>query len=483
MFAVIHLPNFSLQAALRNESDLSQQPVAIASGEIIFQANLPATRFGVVAGLTASQAQARCGHLLIKPRSAALEATATEILLQSAYHFSACIEETDAGICTMDLKGLGLDGPEACHTWATRILKMLDTFYLKGRVGFAVTPALACLAAQVAQPILVVQNVDKFTARLPVEMLAPPPGILKILRLWGIETAGALINLGKDCVLERLGKEAAALFDSISITSIRPLKLVTPSEIFTETVTFENGIETLEPLLKILNEFIRQLAARLTAIHRVANELKLELGLDSGEKIQRGFQMPAPTNDDRILLRIFRTYLETLKTDSEVISLSLVFIPGSLHNHQFGFFETTLRNPNQFFETLSRLEALCGTGRVGTPVAEPTHKPDAFRLQKPDFDVSDKNTSLLTDNHFVPLRRFRPVISAVIEYDGQKPVTIRSRIFSGRVIKLAGPYLSSGEWWDDRRWCREEWDVQIINGACCRIVRSNQGDFIEGVYD
>jgi protein ImuB len=483
MFAAIHLPNFSLQAALRNESDLSQQPVAIASGEIIFQTNPPAAGFGVVAGLTASQAQARCGHLLIRPRSTALETTATEILLQSAYHFSACIEETDAGVCTMELKGLGLDGPEACHTWATRILKMLDTFYLEGRVGFAVTPALAYLAARVAQPILVVQNVDEFTARLPVEMLAPPPDMLKILRLWGIETARALAGLGKDCVLERLGKEAAALFDSISTTSIRPLKLVAPPEVFTETATFENGIETLEPLLKILNEFIRQLAARLTAIHQVASQLKLELGLASGEKIQRCFQMPAPTNDDRILLRTFRTYLETLKTDSEVISLSLVFIPGSLHSHQFGFFETTLRNPNQFFETLGRLEALCGTGRIGTPIAEPTHKPDVFRLQKPDFDIQDKNTNLANDNQFVPLRRLRPTVSAIIEFNSQKPVAIRSRVFNGQIIKLAGPYFSSGEWWDDRRWYREEWDVQIISGVCCRVVRSNQGDFIEGVYD
>lgn len=482
-FAVIHLPNFFLQAGLRNEPALTRRPVAFTDNGIILQATPSAARLGVAAGLTGSQALARCPGLLLKPRSLGQEATATEIVLQMAYRFSPRIESTDAGTCTLELVGLELENPAACRAWAGNILKTLDTFHLEGRIGFSVTPELARLAARVAEPILVVENTDEFIAQLPVELLAPPPDLLKILKLWGIETAGALVALGRDCVIERLGEAAIELFDSISTISTRPLRLVAPAEIFTETITFEHEIETLEPLLNISGGFIRQLTARLAAIHEVAGELKLELGLASGDKIQRCFKMPAPTNDDKILLRTLRTYLETLKTDSPVVFLTLVITPGGLHSHQFGLFETTLRNPNRFFETLARLGALCGCERVGSPVAEPVHKPDVFRMEKPCFDGPGGFSSQADQNCAAPLRRFRPAISAVIEYAREKPVMVRSRAFSGPITRRTGPYLSSGEWWDERRWSREEWDVQINNGAFCRIVRSSQGDFVEGIYD
>lgn len=483
MFAVIHLPNFSLQAVLRNEPGLDGQPVAITNDTVIFQANQTAAGFGVVAGITASQAQARCHHLRIKPRSLFQEATATNILLQTAYCFSPRIEDTDAGVCTLELKGLGLEDATACNTWAAGILKMLAAFHLNACIGFAVAPALARLAAQVAKPVSVVQDVGEFVATLPIEMLEPSPNTLKILRLWGIETAGALMGLGKDCVLERLGEESIELFESVSTTSVRPLRLVMPPEIFTEAMMFESEIETLEPLLNILSGFVQQLTQRLSVIHYVAGEWKLELGLTSGEKIQRCFKMPAPTNDNKVLLRTLRTYLETLKTGSPTISLSLTITSDKPRNHQFGLFETTLRNPNQFFETLSRLNALHGIGRVGMPVVEPTHKPDTFRMESPCFDVPGKGVELTDQNDFVPLRRFRPAVSAVIQFVRQKPVMIRSRVCSGPITNTAGPYLSSGDWWDEHRWCREEWDIQVANRIHCRIVRSNQGDFVEGVYD
>src|SRR5690242_18622767 len=98
MFAVILIPNFSLQAVLRHEPDLRSRPIALVDPKetkpVITQLTSTAQAWGVCAGLTASQAMARCAELIIKPRSPAQEESATEVLLQTAYAFSPNIEAT-----------------------------------------------------------------------------------------------------------------------------------------------------------------------------------------------------------------------------------------------------------------------------------------------------------------------------------------------------------------------------------------------------
>lgn len=81
-----------------------------------------------------SQTVARCDRLLIKSRSMAHEKTATEILLQLAYHFSPCIESTDLGVCTMGLKGLALPHPAAQQAWAAEILERLCDLALEAQM-------------------------------------------------------------------------------------------------------------------------------------------------------------------------------------------------------------------------------------------------------------------------------------------------------------------------------------------------------------
>src|SRR5690348_6009792 len=104
MFAVIFIPNFSLQAVLRHEPELRRRAVALvdpkATKPILVQLTTPARAFGVCEGLTPSQAMARCAELIIKPRSTAQEESATEVLLQTAYAFSPNIESTAPGVCT-----------------------------------------------------------------------------------------------------------------------------------------------------------------------------------------------------------------------------------------------------------------------------------------------------------------------------------------------------------------------------------------------
>ena len=110
MFAALYLPDFELQAALRHQPELHQQPVALLDDEDakakILQVTKSAAEAGVRAGLTASQGQARCLSLIIKPRAREQEKIAGEILLHHAATLAPEMEATAPGICTVRFTSL-----------------------------------------------------------------------------------------------------------------------------------------------------------------------------------------------------------------------------------------------------------------------------------------------------------------------------------------------------------------------------------------
>jgi protein ImuB len=154
-----------------------------------------------------------------------------------------------------------------------------------------------------------------------------------------------------------------------------------------------------------------------------------------------------------------------------------------------------LRNPYQLSETLARLTALLGSDRIGTPVLEETHRPDAFRMQPFSWAVvsavpSGKSResgpgphALRTAQATAALRRFRPAVSASVLQDEKTPAHIRSAEMSGKITAQRGPYLLSGNWWDEKSWRRAEWDLQLNNGELVR-AHEDQGVWkLDGIYD
>jgi len=60
---------------------------------------------------------------------------------------------------------------------------------------------------------------------------------------------------------------------------------------------------------------------------------------------------------------------------------------------------------------------------------------------------------------------------------------LRSTLFHGRIQRTDGPWRSSGQWWDNQTWQRDEWDVQTASGQLYRLYREEQNWFVEGIYD
>jgi protein ImuB len=326
--------------------------------------------------------------------------------------------------------------------------------------------------------------------------------ILVILYKWGIHTLGQLAALDKEQLGARLGPEAVRMWKRANGQSNRLLQLVRPPESFEESFEFEHEIETAEPLLFMLRRFLEQLAVRLGALYLVAKELTLRITFGNKQTYERVFKIPQPTNDVDLLFRMLQTHLENFRSEHPIVAVALSAQPIKPAKEQFGLFETTLRNPHQLSETLARLIALLGPGRVGTPVLEETHQPDAFRMEPfcPTGILPVGQAGVLACNRIgrqdarlphsqdgcatsIALRRFRPAVSALLLLDEDTLAHVRSAEISGKVINQLGPYLLSGNWWDEKSWARAEWDVQIDNGV---VVRCHQGEAqwgIDGIYD
>jgi protein ImuB len=314
--------------------------------------------------------------------------------------------------------------------------------------------------------------------------------ILEILHKWGIHTLGQLAALDKEQLAARLGSEAVGMWERANGQSNRLLKLVRQPESFEESFEFENEIETAQPLLFMLRRFLQQLSFRLSVIYLVAKELRLQITFSNKQHYERCFKIPQPTNNVDLLFQMLHTHLENFKSEYQITAVSLEAEPTKASQQQFGLFEIPLRDPNQLYETLARLIALLGSDRVGTPVLEETHRSDAFHIEPFSWEAGETTS---VSSRYLPdatervppiaLRRFRPAVCASVFLSEDIPAHLRSANVNGKVAEQRGPYLASGNWWDETAWAREEWDLQLENGALIRCHQSRERWATDGIYD
>jgi protein ImuB len=310
--------------------------------------------------------------------------------------------------------------------------------------------------------------------------------ILTVLHKWGIHTLGQLAVLDRGELRARLGTEAARMWERANGLSTRLLKFVQPPESFEENFEFENETETAEPLLFMLRRFLEQLALRLSTIYLVAQQLTLRITFANKQTYQRIFQIPQSTNDVDLLFQVLHTHLENFKSEYPITGVSLEAQPTKPPEQQFGFFDPTLRNPHQLSETLARLSVLLGADRVGKPILEDTHRPDAFRMEPFSWRVGaiDLNRpKAIEPTSRIALRRFRPAASASVFLSENIPAHVRSVVLNAKIVDQRGPYLLSGNWWDEKSWTCAKWELQLENGILCHSHQSGENWQIDGVYD
>ena len=136
---------------------------------------------------------------------------------------------------------------------------------------------------------------------------------------------------------------------------------------------------------------------------------------------------------------------------------------------------------------MARLRALTGADSVGSPELLNTHRPDAWRLRQDVLFEAGRITAQVANTSVrLSFRCFRPPLGARVVITPQhRPARVEARGVKGGVVAVAGPWRTTGEWWAETEWARDEWDIGLNDGALYRLYREHRTNewFVEGVYD
>ena len=362
---------------------------------------------------------------------------------------------------------------------------------LRSRFGLAATPDLALCAARATtgvRPVLAAGNAGDFLSALPMDALGPDAGIAAIVAGWGIRTAAEFVVLGRPAVAERLGLAGTRLWDRAAGYARRPLRLVRPREEFFESCEMEFEVAELGPLQFRLRRMLEQVVRRLTASHRAAGALRLELGFSDGACHRVELPAPEPTLNQEALFGLLQNHLERLRAPAGVVAVRLYADPAQSDVRQRDIFENGLRDPARFAETVSRIVGWIGPMRIGYAVMRDSHRPDDFVLDPPGLPVSTERSCAGPGAEGsaagLTLRRFRPPKRADVRLENGRPVFVWAKSMgAGHVRAVRGPWTLSGDWWDRGAWDREEWDVEVDGAGLLKIFRESGSWFIDGAYD
>ena len=439
-------------------------------------------------------------------------------LADFAYRFSPLVEETQPNIVVIDVDGCEVLFGSA-YQLATEIVqqskqsKRAGGLASKVNVALAANPDAAFHAAVCLQGITFVAPNEELTClgEFPLEALhyrlvdvdqKRSEEIFETLKLWGVRTFHDFALLPVTGVSERLGPEGIRLQQLASGKTERHLRLKQSPPVFASSLELEHPITELEPLSFIFARLLNQICASLNVYALATNELLVRMHLENHSTHERNLTLPYPMRDHKVFLKLLLLDTEMHPPQSAVQAIAINCEPVKPRVLQNGLFIPLTPAPDKLELTLARLAKLVGAKNIGSPVLLDTHRPDAFSIKRfvlttkapgKRRKISANRQSAIGNQQCIGFRMFRPPLRAVVESANGWPRQIsawgKQRSVYGKVVNLAGPWRTSGDWWRDDNWSREEWDVALDCGqdrqALYRIYRelSSGTWFVEGNYD
>jgi protein ImuB len=529
--ACLFVPCFPVVAAIRAEPALAGQPLVILSdtapARVVVDAAESARAQGIHPGMPEGQLLAEPRSVICRVRVANLETAAHHALLEVALEHSPRVEDGGHGIVYLDVAGLGgLFGDEG--QIGQRLHAVAATRGLAAQVGIAGTRAGALLAGRWTRDVTVIPpgREPLMLAGAPLALLDLPAETADRFARWGLRTLGDLAALPSGSLFERLGEEGLVLQRAARGEDPRPLRPWQPPALLEEVQEIDGGVDTLEPVHAVLGSLVERICERLASRERVADRLewicRLADGSEHGGQVAPAF----PTRDAPAVSALLRAALEARPPRASVTGVLARAWPIHLPPSQEHLDTPARPSSRRLAETLARLAALVGAESLGIPAVVDTHRPDAIRVEAftsptptrsrprprsarepetasaglPAGTRGDAGTgeelrsgeegemrqsvqSCSESTWTLALRRLRPPRRAAVTLVGGRPVHLRAEGCTGQIVASAGPWRSSGEWWTDSRWVRDEWDVELLDGTLCRLATDGRGWSVEAIYD
>src|SRR5580704_4777652 len=521
-FACIFVPDFPVEALLRTEPALRTQPLAVLEGkpplQKVFAANENARRAGVTPGMTKLQIEA-CSGLAFRTRSVLQEAAAHAALLDCAQSFSPQVEDAAPDTIVLDLLGMELlfgTFPIIARDLARRAFDL----GLTTNVAVAANPDTAMLAARGFRGVTVIPEGKEFErlGNLPVDLLVTgeqeSEQLSDTFYRWGIRNLRDLAALPDVALSERLGQRGVYLQKLARGNISRTLVPADPPLMFAEFIELEYPLTLLEPLAFLLSQLLDHLCSRLATRALATQELRLELELadgyreeDSGgmnvsacpgraptrRRFQRTLHLPLPLLDSKTFLKLLQLDLKAHPPGAPIVKIHLAAEPVRPRPGQSGLFLPPSPEPEKLELMLARIAGIVGEGKVGSLEILDMHRAQGFRMQRfaPLEPQGRTEKTENSDDLVTALRIFRPPAAVVVTLREGRPTFIscaKRKETRGEILWAAGPWRSSGDWWEQEGWARDEWDIAVQEETSIglyRLVRDLLGGrwLLEGTYD
>lgn len=522
--ACLWMARLPLAALLRAEPELCGLPVVIADDHtphsLVLAVSAEAVRAGVVPGVTLNQARAVCGTLVARAHSADAVDAAMNALADVAESMSTRVEVGRGGAVFLDCSGSGaLCASEA--ELATVLTARAERQGLAACVGIGGSKLVARLAAREGGGVRIVEpgHERAYLAPLQIALLDPDDRLAETFASWGIRRIGDLAALPPGELAHRLGPAGARLARQARGEDDQPLRCRPAPVSFSETVQLDYGVERVDRLLFVLRRLVDRMTSRL-ALHGLAcGEFEVRLDLEEGGLERRLLAVAAPTADAKVLLTLLRVHLEQRPPVRGVTGVTVFGTPAGIRPVQLDFFRPAGPSPTALAGALTRLAALCGSDRIGTPMCASTHRPGVVAMASfpggtmpprecgscSEGRVSSAGRAVPTGNHPVSrisgvpeplagaaqivaraaLRAFRPPVPLDVFENTGRLDYVRGPSFGGRVVHVAGPWRLRGEWWTADPYVREYYDFELSDGGLYRIYRDARTNkwLADGIYD
>lgn len=556
LWGCVVVAQMAAQAGVRLRSGLAESPVVVMEGvrplERVCGVNGRARQMGLTEGMTRVEVETFEG-VTVLPRSVSEERVAQGVLLEVMGGFTPRAEPRVSGPdweCCVDLAGTErLLGDE--RTLGGKIVEAMERVgflacvvlagnadagfsvcrWMASRLRFVQKNGLGCEASA----IFPTRN-EHERQRLQVGVIprggearvlaSLPLGVLKLgdearerFGIWGISTLGELAALPETALITRMGQIGKQLRLRARGEMLHLLEPVAEATSLEEVLDLEEPVETLEPLLFLLNPMLEQLILRAQGRALALASVTVELGIEEpadrslGEDLlaveptsqKRDLGQPllvnpvhlrtvrpaVPVLDRALLLKMLQLDLEAHPSPGAVIRVRLSAEAGDTSRIQLGLFAPQMPEPTRFEDTHARLVSLVGEGNVGRVKALDTHASEGFVLQRFRLPDGVYKAPPVRDEGARPataLRRMRPPVEVRVRTRGQQIAEFWYEARRYEVLRSYGPWRASGDWWCGSIWSADTWDLAAVNEGevlVCLVGHDLRAGVwrMEGVYD
>jgi protein ImuB len=499
-----------------------RQGEEVLLGNVIFAVNDAAHRFGVRIGQTVAEARSCVANLVIRGLTHQAFRQALGRVAEIALSFGPTVS-IDAGDTSKPLDTVWVDLTGTAHLWGGEEATLLELASRVRDLGHRVRAAIAdgprlaraaCAFATASETIVPPGGGKDMIRTLALDALPLSRDRIVWLNRLGLWTVGDLVGLPARTLAGRL-IDANGTTDpwreSLELACGRdeaPLVIYQPPQAPSESITWDDPVHAIEPLLFALSGLVARLSARLEGRGEAARSVelfalydrsiaklrKIPSSTETGPGLFFRIELPSPLAKKSDLFRVLKSKLEKATLGAPVIGLTITArqLTRAPRMQLFMGGDATIQDdPGAMAVLLAELSAEIGRENVGMLECDPVHRPEARthlvsldELSSPCFDAA--NVRAGSDVEFPTRLLPKPLPFEMMP--GQRPtVAIDNQLFTwaGSSHPMRFDRI---EWWTAAPMSRDYLRVWLTSGkknvdAWVFTDRHTGRTFLHGYYD